>query len=653
MSDTAQRPRLVVGTAGHIDHGKSRLVYRLTGTDPDRLPEEQARGMTIDLGFAHVRIEDADVWFVDVPGHERFLRNMVAGATGIDLPLLVVAADDSAMPQTREHVEVLSLLGFTQCLLVLTKMDLVDEDWADAVEQDVRALLDENGLVPLEVLRTSAETGRGLAELRAALARIARVRPTAVTSDSRWFRMPIDRAFMAPGRGTVVTGSVWHGSLRSGDELELWPAGTRVRARDLQTHNELTEQAAGRMRLAINLAGVAVEDAGRGCEVATPAYLEASACIDVFVHSLRMPGQRVRRSLRLRLHIATAELLARLDLAQRPEASVVRGVFGQLHLSRPIVAVWGQRFILRDEAATRTLGGGQVLSPVARPWSRKAPPDTDALSVLLSGPPKRRVEVATKLAAWAAPAPARLAARCGVEDAAATERYCRELVGEKRLVRFASGGTQHHVHADIVDVATRAIQERIAVFLRDNPRAAGVPRRELATWMPASCPERLRPALAERLVGEGRLVDAGGFVVPAGHAAALSAEDRALLEAILDEFASGAFRPPALSELRCRTERNARRVAELVDLAAAQGRLLRIADGLWLHADRWTELAAKLVAALRQRPEIAVADVRALLDSTRKYVVPILEYTDAQGLTRRRGDARVLGPRASEAASGR
>jgi selenocysteine-specific elongation factor len=649
VSDTVQRPRLVVGTAGHIDHGKSRLVYKLTGTDPDRLPEEQVRGMTIDLGFAHARIDDADIWFVDVPGHERFLRNMVAGATGIDLPLLVVAADDSAMPQTREHVGVLSLLGFSHCLLALSKMDLVDDAWADAVEQDVRALLNEQGLTPLEVLRTSAETGRGLDELRAALARLARERPPDPVSGVRWFRMPIDRAFMAPGRGTVVTGSVWHGALRSGDELELWPAGARVRARDLQTHNEQTEQAADRMRLAINLAGVAVKDAGRGCEVATPGYLEASTCLDVYVRSLRMPGLRVRRSLRLRLHIATAESLARLDLVQRPETSAVHNVFGQLHLSHPIVATWGQRFILRDEAATRTLGGGQVLLPVARRWSRKSPPDTEALATLLSGPPKRRLEIAVKLAVWEAPAPGKLAARCGVEDAAAAERFCRQLASEKRLVRFGIGGTQHFVHRDVLDAAATSIQDRIAAFLRENPRAAGVPRREIVGWVPASCPERLRSALAEWLVGEGKLVEAGGFVVPAGHAAALSAEDRALLETILDEFASGAFRPPGLSELRCRTERNARRVEELVDLAAAQGRLVRIAEGLWLHADRWRELAMTLVAALRERREITVADVRALLDSTRKYVVPILEHADAQGLTRRRGDVRVLGPRAGEA----
>ena len=221
-------PKLVVGTAGHIDHGKSRLVWALTGTDPDRLPEEKARGMTIDLGFAHGQFDGCDISFVDVPGHERFIRNMVAGATGIDVAVLVVAADDSVMPQTREHAEVLSLLGVERCIVVLSKMDLVDDEWADAVEEDVRGLLAGFGVEPLRFVRTSAEDGRGLEELRQVLAGLAREQSRRAEA-YRWFCLPIDRSFIIAGRGTVVTGSVAHGTVRREDELELWPTGERVR----------------------------------------------------------------------------------------------------------------------------------------------------------------------------------------------------------------------------------------------------------------------------------------------------------------------------------------------------------------------------------------------------------------------------------------
>ncbi len=320
--------QIVIGTAGHIDHGKSRLVLALTGTDPDRLAEEKDRGMTIDLGFAVLRAEDATVYFVDVPGHERFIRNMVAGATGVDVALLVVAADDSVMPQTREHAELLSLLGVRRCVVVLNKMDLVDDEWADAVEEEVRDLLGSLNLEPLRVLRASAESGRGIDELRTCLLSLARSDDQPQTSG--WFRLPIDRAFSITGRGTVVTGSVMHGAAAPGDELELWPAGKLVRLRDLETHRAHAGRAAGRMRLGANLASIPLTDVQRGCELATPGYLEASRFLDVEIEWLTMPGKTRRQNIRLRLHLATRELLAELRLLEPPADLRVQKTFGQL-----------------------------------------------------------------------------------------------------------------------------------------------------------------------------------------------------------------------------------------------------------------------------------------------------------------------------------
>ncbi|RMF73757.1 MAG: selenocysteine-specific translation elongation factor, partial [Planctomycetota bacterium] len=380
-------PHLVVGTAGHIDHGKSRLVRALTGTDPDRLPEERARGMTIELGFAHARLDDCDVWFVDVPGHEKFIRTMVAGATGVDAALLVVAADDSVMPQTREHAEVLRLLGVQRCIVALTKTDLVDDEWADAVEHETRELLAELGLEAAAVIRTSAVTGRGLDELRAALIAAAR-RRTADHDPFAWFRLPIDRAFTIAGRGTVVTGSALHGEVSAGDELELWPHGRRVRVRGLQSHHEQRSAACGHMRLAVNLAGVGLDEVWRGCELATPGYLAPTRLVDVRLATLRMPGKTPAQTLRVRLHLATRELRVELRLLDAPQAAIVRDAYAQLRLAEPMVASWGQRFILRDDAEQRTLGGGVILRPFARRWTARRPPDPKRLEWLVGGKPK-------------------------------------------------------------------------------------------------------------------------------------------------------------------------------------------------------------------------------------------------------------------------
>lgn len=644
---TAAAPQLVVGTAGHIDHGKSRLVLALTGTDPDRLPEEKARGMTIDLGFAYSRIDGCDVWFVDVPGHERFIRNMVAGATGVDAALLIVAADDSVMPQTREHVEVLSLLGVQRCLIVLTKLDLVDDEWAAAVQAEAEALLRASGLALGGCVWTSAESGRGIDDLRRALAKLARSSGPAQPSAARWFRLPVDRAFTVAGRGTVVTGSVWHGSVQTHDELELCPAGRRVRVRDLQTHNEATQRSAGRMRLAVNLAGVSLDEVQRGSELATPGYLVATRCVDVQITRLRVPGRQARRALRLRAHLGTSETRAELRWLERPAAPEVRDGFAQLVTERPIVATWGQRVLLRDESGVHTLGGAIVLRAVSSAWNARRPASLEGLAALRGGGPRERVEELVRGAGWDDVASAALAAGAGLADADEAQALRRQLGAQGRLRRLVAGAAEQSVHAGVVDAAADAIQKLLAQYLERHPRSPGVPRSEWPTWMPRACPKGLRAALADLLVDTRRFVDAAGYVLPAGHVGAMSPADQELLRAILREFRDAAFQPPRGDALTCITPRNAERVAELIELAAARGELVRIGQGLWLHGEHWGALVRKLHEQLLRRKALTVADIRDLLGSSRKIVVPLVEHLDAIGFTRRDGDLRRLGPRAT------
>lgn len=652
--------QLVVGTAGHIDHGKSSLVRALTGVDPDRLPEEKARGMTIDLGFAHRRVGDADIWFVDVPGHERFIRNMVAGATGVDAALLVVAADDSIMPQTREHAELLALLGITRCVLVLTKIDLVDAEWAAVVEGEARELLGALGMTPVECVHTSVQTGAGLDALCAVLEQLAAGRDAAsgerAGEPAAWFRMPIDRAFAVAGRGAVVTGSVAHGSVRRDDELELWPGARRVRVRDLQSHNEGRVAANGRMRLALNLTGAALADLYRGCELATPGYLAEGRCHAVRVTRFRMPGSTRRQRVRVRLHTATTETRAELRLLRKPEGETVRGELAQLITLSPIVATVGQRFILRDDGGARTLGGGVLLLTPDRPWSAARPPDPESLTVLHTGdatPPEvaasaveRRVEVLFRLRGWDTPEPARIAAQAAVPDAAAAERCIANLIAQRRLVLLDSPGGGKAIHVDTVKAAAGAVTSRLVEHLRENPRLPGVNRSEWPGWMPRACPARLRPALAEWLLESGEVALQSGHVVPRGHAGAISAADERLLDALLEEIRAAAYQPPEFDALSMRTAKNDKRLRQLIDLAVARGQLVRIEDRVWLHGDFWNDLTRSVAAAVRARGPLSVSDVRELTKSTRKYVVPLLERLDAAGITRRLGDKRVLGPKA-------
>lgn len=668
----SSRRQLVVCTAGHIDHGKSRLVQALTGTNPDRLPEEQARGMTIDLGFAHLAVDGADIHFVDVPGHERFIRNMVAGASGVDVALLVVAADDSVMPQTREHAELLRLLGVSRCVLVVTKTDLVDEGWAAEVEAEGRGLLDGLGLSPVACVRTSAESGRGLEELKRVLAAEAR-REVGRPGAAGWFRMPIDRAFLVKGRGVVVTGTVTHGALRADEGLELWRtaldkgrAGSRfaeglnlaaagsadvsewcvqTRVRGLQSYHAALDAAAGRMRLAVNLAHVELEDVGRGCELATPGYLTAAVRFDAWIHALTIPGRGVRDRLRVRLHIAAADVLAQVRLAGVAEGGRYAGA-AQVRTAVPIVAEWGERFILRDESGARTLGGGEVLRCPAPRWTVRAPLDVAALERLRTGAAADRVEEVIRGHGWTEVSGRQLAAQGGVRSEAEASAARAGLVERRRVVRLWGGSTEAHVHRDVLERARAAVQARLARELETNPRMPGVARGEWTGWMPRACPPRVRPLLAGWLLEVGAFVSSDGYVLPRGHRAALSGEDEALYEAIVREYEEGAYQPPSVEGLRCRTERNARRVGELVKLAVARGRLVSVGGGLLLHGERARQMAGRVAAAIRERGPLAVSDIRTLLDSSRKFVVPLVEHLDAIGVTRREGDLRVIGPNA-------
>src|SRR6516165_5379621 len=379
---------LILGTAGHIDHGKTSLVKALTGVDCDRLPEEKKRGITIDIGFAALALGAYHLGIVDVPGHERFVKNMLAGATGIDLALLVVAADDSVMPQTREHLEILRLLGLRHGLIALTKCDLVDETTREVVELEVRELVQGTFLENAPIIPTSAHSGAGIAELKTALAEACQ--KVEERGGGQWFRLAIDRSFIVQGHGTVVTGSVTSGSLRVGDEVEWQPRGEKVCVRSLQNHDTPVEEVHRGQRAAVNLAGVHHEDVVRGQELATPGYLVPARVLTVRLHCLADARRPIKHRAPIRFHVGTAEIMGLVSLLDCDAVEPRGWGLAQVFLEEPATATWGQPFVVRGSSATQTLGGGQVLQPAATKIRRRHLEMLERIESLWSGDARER-----------------------------------------------------------------------------------------------------------------------------------------------------------------------------------------------------------------------------------------------------------------------
>jgi selenocysteine-specific elongation factor len=409
---------LILGTAGHIDHGKTSLIKALTGVDTDRLPEEKLRGITIDLGFAQLALGGYRLGIVDVPGHERFVRNMLAGATGIDLALLVVAADDSVKPQTREHLEILRLLDLDEGVIALTKCDLPEADWLDLVEDEVRDLVCGTFLESVPIVRTSVITGKGLDELRAALSAAAEraadaPRRRRLTAP---FRMAIDRTFTIAGHGTVVTGSVASGQARTGDELTLEPSGVQVRVRGLQNHETPADEVHRGQRAAINLAGVHHAEIHRGQELASPGYLRPSKLITVQLNLIKSAERPLKHRSLVRCHVGTTELTASVALLDRDRLQAGETALAQLFLSEPAATTWGQPLVVRSESPVMTIGGGRVLDPDAPKLARNHPETLARLADLASPEPLDRASAALYFFALNEWQPRDLVRAAGIDD---------------------------------------------------------------------------------------------------------------------------------------------------------------------------------------------------------------------------------------------
>lgn len=632
---------LILGTAGHIDHGKTSLVKALTGIDCDRLPEEKARGITIDIGFAILDLGEFRLGIVDVPGHERFIKNMLAGATGIDLAVLVVAADDSVMPQTREHLEILRLLGLRRGVIALTKCDLVDETTREVAALEIRELVRGTFLENAPLIQTSAQRGEGIAELKEAL-RTACRQVEERSTGAEWFRLAIDRSFVVQGHGTIVTGSVTSGSVRVGDELDWQPRGERVRVRSLQSHDQSVEEVHRGMRAAINLAGVAHEDVIRGQELATPGYLVPSRVLTIRVHCLADARRPLKHRLPVRFHVGTAEIMGTLSMLDCD--TVEPGAWGlaQVFLEEPATATWGQPFVIRGSSATWTLGGGQVLQPVAKKIRRRHLESLERIERLWTGTREERALTVAWFGGFGGFTMADLVRGANLQPAQATE-LIQALIAKEKIIAISSSPTrQTLLHADLVRELDERILQVVNRLHEQFPLMSSHDRQRVQSQLDYVGDDGLVHAAVNRLLQQKRLVGDLRRIARADFKPKLSNNLRKLKDKLVTAFQEARFQPPEPTSFASQAGGNAANLVDLFEVCVQEGLLVRVAPDLYLHADADADMRRLVTEKLTLGTGLTVAEIRDLLGTTRKYAVPLCEYLDRVNVTMREGDLRVL-----------
>jgi selenocysteine-specific elongation factor len=628
------RRHVVVGTAGHIDHGKTSLVKALTGTDTDRLPEEKARGITIDLGFAFLAEPDGlMIEIVDVPGHERFVKNMLAGVGGIDLAMLVIAADEGVMPQTREHLAICSLLHIRTGLVVLTKTDMVESDWIELVRDDVASLVRGTFLEGAPVVAVSAKTGAGLDELRATLRRLADAVPA--RGVEQLARLPIDRVFTIKGFGTVVTGTLAAGALGVDDRVEVFPRGLVAKVRGLQVHGQAVERAAAGQRTAVNLQGLERAAVERGDVIGHAGTLSATTLVDVVLEMLPDAARSLESRDRVRLHTGTSEIMARALLLDGAELAPGQRGFARLRLEAPLVALAGDRFVIRSYSPIVTIGGGTILD--TDPPRLKRPARLAHLKMLESGDPESVVEEQVRGAGVGGIRLPALVARVPFGPAR-TRALLDALAAAEKVTAVDRDWS---LHADAVARLRALITGALEQFHRAQPLRAGMSREELRVRA-ANADERIFAHVLGGLDAEGVVRVDRDKVRLASHELRLNATQQAAVDRLEREFREAQAAPPSAEEALARAGLAGDEQHELFQLLLESRKLVRVKESLFFHAAALETIQDKLVALLRERKEIGPGDIKDLLGISRKYAIPLLEYFDARRVTARVGERRVL-----------
>lgn len=632
---------ITVGTAGHIDHGKTSLVKSLTGKDADRLPEEKERGITIDLGFAELALDGVRIGFVDVPGHEKFVKNMLAGASGIDMVLLVVAADEGVMPQTREHFEICRLLGVKKGIVVLTKSDLSDDDGIELARLQIGELVKGSFLGNAPVIRTSSKTGEGIEDIKEAILKLSSEVPA--REDGWSVRLPIDRSFSAKGFGTVVTGTLASGKIQEGDELVVMPSDRPVRVRGVQTHGAQTEGVSAGTRTAVNLGGVEHESVSRGMVVTERGAMAPTSMIDSLVEVVEDSAALKDRQ-RIRLHLGTSEAMGRIHfINEEGTARPGEKVFAQIRVETPVVCVPAERLILRSYSPQRTVGGGTVLDNLAKKHrKRDLKSRLEALERMSTGD-EGRIDCALRDAGASGMDFSSLRARTG-----RSEEFLRRILETSEKAGTVSRTGEIYLHPSTLDGLCSAVRTELEAFHRREPLSRGLSLASLREKLGGDrSPEAFRAAL-ERLVEKGAVRVERDVAGLSSHNVSMSPDESRFASHIKESFRSAGLEVPKTDEFISESPKRFRisetQARKVLQTFIDSGEMIKVNADFCFMKESLEALKSSLLehAAASGRREIDVPSFKKVAGVSRKYAIPLLEYLDNVKFTRRSGDLRVI-----------
>jgi selenocysteine-specific elongation factor len=627
---------VIIGTAGHVDHGKSSLIYALTKRDPDRLAEEKERGITIELGFTWLEHPDGTrTGIIDVPGHERFVSNMLAGAGGIDLALLVVAADEGVMPQTREHLGILSLLGINRGVIVVTKCDLVEEDFIDLVEEDVCDHVAGTFLEDAPMIRTSATTGEGIEELRQTL--FDEIDRISTHRDHLPFRLPIDRVFILDGFGTIVTGTLIEGTIQTGDQVEIYPGNKKARVRSIQIHEQQETVAKSGQRVALGLAGLKKADLERGDVLAYPDSLMATTRIDVELTALQGTRFPVANNMRVHLFHGAREILARVILLDTDIVDPGSTVHAQLRLEEEAYVKYGDRFVIRFYSPLETIGGGVIVDPLPAKRRRRRPINEPEFRIMASEDKADRLALAILQGEYQL-APLTIACyRAGI-TAEDREALIRQLIADETIVMLNDRVAIHRKTLKRLGEDATDILER---FHRERSLESGMRREELRTRLLPRADIQLSDLVIDQLERAGYLTVTSGLVAKEGFKVTLSEVEKEIIEEIEALFAVAGFTPPSTDELFEKFNKRAN-TEQIVTLLLNKGTLVRLTPQILMPKQLVDEAWDVVRTTIEAEGQITLGDFRDKIKATRKFAIALLEFFDRQKKTKLVGDARVF-----------
>ena len=630
--------KLILGTAGHIDHGKTSMVKLLTGTDTDRLKEEKARGITIELGFAHIDFSnDIHIGIIDVPGHEKFVKTMVSGAGGIDFVCLIIAADEGVMPQTREHFDICKLLQVRHGLIALSKVDMVDPDWLELVTDDIRQFVQGTFLENAPIIPFSSTTGENREKLLDAIEQIAvEVEPREATDI---FRLPVDRAFTMKGFGTVITGSCLGGKIEVGETLQILPSGTLAKVRGLQVHNETVEKAGAGLRTAVNFQGLEKNEVNRGDVLIKPGSLPTTYLVDAHVDMLKSNTKPIKHRARVRFHHKTSEMPARLIPLAGKEIKPGNSAYIQLRLEAPTVAVSGDRFILRSYSPVTTIGGGIILNP--HPRKHKAPYENalEDLRVMETGTIDQKMLLLYQGAGKTGLPFSTLPALCGATVNTLLPIY-RKFLSQGVLVRYDQE-KEIAVSKETFNHLSTATLDYLEQFHEDNSAVEGVNNKVLADKVDWGVQTKLLARILAGLEKSQKIKRKDDLVSIFDHKAQLKGEMEAFGKNILEAISNGKVTPPTLKELVELAGNDKKQALGVLDLLLAENKIVRVSETLYYDKSTLSELTGKLLESLEKNESIDAKQFKDLTKTSRKYAIPLLEYFDVARVTLRVGDKRT------------